>query len=130
MSEKASIVEQLREAADWLEARPELIEHFPDVYLFSTTFYDKAAFSKAAKVFGAANKSSDEWHYKLEKNLPSGAFLRLSGSRDSVCTRVKVGVKVIPAKPETVIPATEETVAEIYEWQCPDSILKPETATA
>ena len=130
MSEKANIVEQLREAADFLEARPELIEHFPDLYLFSNTFYDKTAFSKVAKVFGAANKSSDEWHYKLEKNLPSGAFLRLSGSRESVCTRVKVGVKVIPAKPETIIPAKEETVEEIYEWQCPDSILKPETADA
>ena len=52
--------------------------------------------------------------------LPFGPHVRidLSTMRKTICERVVVGKKLIPAQPERVIPATAERVEEEVEWRC------------
>jgi hypothetical protein len=42
----------------------------------------------------------------------------ISTMRKTICERVVVGKKVIPARPETVIPASPERTEEEIEWRC------------
>ncbi len=61
-----------------------------------------------------------------------GFNLRFLEYRDKVCVKKVVGTKLVPeivleAREASVIPAHEE---EVYEWQCPGSLLSPEQEVA
>jgi hypothetical protein len=66
---------------------------------------------------------------KVEKNYnESFAWIRLqfgplvrfdiTSLRETVCERVVVGKKLIPARAEQVIPATTESLVDEVEWRC------------
>lgn len=120
------MIDGLREFADWLESKGS------DVIRDShTTFYvfcnNKDEFAKTVKKIGGKTvKSSDGVYYSLRRNFGTAVTLDVTIQHQFLCERVKVGEKVIPAKPETVVPAQPERVEEVYEWKCPPSVLAGE----
>ena len=130
---KHEYVEALRELADFVESR-----HFPDTWKehawdessFSSprlTFYlgQPDAFKKFSGLIGSFTKSATEGYLTSAKTLHRGAMISVKGRRDTICERVKVGTKIIPASEEKIIPAKPETIEDIYEWKCPESFIDP-----
>lgn len=54
----------------------------------------------------------------IRLNFAPAVKIEISTMRETVCERVVVGKKLIPAQPERVIPAQEETTVEEVEWRC------------
>lgn len=115
------LVKGLRELADFLEARPE-IEMWGGltINLFADT---NEKFAEAARTMGSCNKLTDGAYFMLRKEFSGGIKVDVNRNREAICTKVKIGEKIIPAVPETVLPAKPAHVEEVYEWQCPESIL-------
>lgn len=120
----ANFIQGLRDFADWLEAHPVLpptLYGLPNgrILLFVK---DKDQLAAAARWLGTCEKVVTEDWFSLVKTFGPIALEALI-ERPQVCERVKIGEKVIPAQPERVLPAEPERVEEVYEWQCPESIL-------
>jgi hypothetical protein len=77
--------------------------------------------------YGSMEKVVESIHdtlFILRKQM-DGFRVEFNFHRETVCTRVKVGQKVTPAKPAVVLPAEPEKVEDVYEWKCPESLLRP-----
>jgi len=91
------------------------------VYVFCDS---KESFAKNTTVLGGFTKSADDAGTWVNANKPFGQHsLQVTIERQKVCEKVKIGTKVILAKPETVIPASPEKEEDIYEYKCPESFL-------
>ena len=76
---------------------------------------------------GHCDKIVDETFYGLSKTFGGGVTMHWKAWRTSVCERVKVGTKVVPAEPARE--AQPERVEDVFEYQCPSlfaALRKPE----
>lgn len=119
--------EGLRELADFYDAHPEVKAPYTgtNFTIFGITKEDLPIYARA---FGKAEKCFDAYSFQLSKSFGYEMKLRTYSSREEVCERVKIGEKVVPAH---TIPAQEEKFVEeeveaVFEWKCPDAILKPQ----
>lgn len=123
-------IEGLRKLADLYLAHPELElpEYFSPFTIFNVR---KADLPKVARIFGSLEKRYDESSFRLRKDFGGGIILETYSSRESVCQRVKIGERVVPAhvvpakpaEPELIV---EEKTVDEYAWECPgDSLLAP-----
>lgn len=125
-------IEGLRKVADFFEQHPEVMplgwmrggefEACPET--FNIPNQTKQQLSIAAKALGHADKVLTDSHFTIH-GLVGGHAIDFYNTRESVCERVVVGTKVVPAH---ILPAREEmvipeSVQEVYEWKCPDSLL-------
>lgn len=117
-----SFVDDLRQVADFLEARPELLKTMNPDETLNICAPSKERFSQLAKVFGSAEKISTGMYYVHRKHFGS-IKLDLFASKSVTCERVVVGTKRVEAQHVEAydIPAREE---EVVEWRCPESILR------
>lgn len=117
-----SFVNDLRQVADFLEARPELLEHMHSEETFNICVASKEDFSRLAKVLGSAEKIQSDLYYIHQKRFGS-IKLDLFTTKSVTCERVVIGKKHVEALhiPARDIPEHDE---EIVEWRCPESILK------
>lgn len=60
--------------------------------------------------------------FVLRKEFDYGIHIDFDLARDKICERI-VTKKIVPAKPETLLSATEEKEEEVVTWKCPDSLL-------
>lgn len=113
----------LREAADFFENHPQL--QVPMDRSFTVYGIKGADLATFAKAFGKCDKVTDEYSFQLVHTLPSGFNLNTYTSRENVCKRVLVNTEIIPAHIIPAIPEkmVEETTRNVYEWECPESIL-------
>lgn len=113
----------LRAQADWIEKLPEDFYVCPDSVLVYCA--DKERFQRAVKAIGGAwsKKGGEDYFSAMKELCGEDDAIKVYTNREEVCERVKVGTKVIPAKPELVVPATEERVIDVFEWKCPESVL-------
>jgi len=112
----------LRELADWFERHPDL----PSPHANTDAFLSARDREKAlllVRAAGSVNKGSDDDDIILHREFGGNVRLRIYLEKKATCTRRLVGTKVIPARPETILPATPEREEEIFEWDCPDSLL-------
>lgn len=125
----------LRAFADYLEAHPDIIAGVHEFHYvgFNAFTYGKEEFTRLVRQAGAGEKvidAADDYapRARFYPNLGefTGAFC-ISIPKDSVCQRVQVGTKLVPAEPErievkeivhTAVPEHEEP---IYEWDCSGS---------
>lgn len=118
----STIVQDLRDLADFLEARPEIAEQVCPVNV-NVFVYSRKEMALAARAFGKADKVIvGDW--MCLRRVFGQVTLDVNVTREKVCRKVVTGTRVIsasvlPAREETVVP---ETVEEIVEWQC-DPIL-------
>lgn len=123
--DKSTIVQSLRDLAAYIEARDWSCHGTSDfsmgtVYLFCEGNED---FAKNARLLGSFTKESGSGYLNLFRNFGPIRF-EVTIPHAKICKRVVVGTRVIPAEPERVIPAKPEHIEELYEWHCPDSVLK------
>lgn len=129
----AEFVQNLRNAADFFEAHPELgVPTTALDFVFAGDVNGKSCDTKEGLaefvrlVGGRIEKKEDDTFYRLISQQ-NGFIVRAIAWRQNVCERVQIATKLEPAH---VIPAQEETeVPErevpVYEWRCP-SLLAPE----
>lgn len=122
-----SIVNDLRELADFLETRPACLEkanhNSISIYLHGG---DPETFASLVRELGGKRvKKADDSYFNVVRRLSSRCVVTVFSERSNVCQRKVVGTRtlpatVIPAKPEQVLPEREE---EIVVWECPESVL-------
>jgi hypothetical protein len=132
MTEKnAELIKGLRELLAFVEANDDF-EFSPSSGSFmieanARTWYTSG--EEKQRIFIADLTRRMAHHGKVEKlysddyawiRLHFGPYVEFSIStmRKVICERVVVGKKVIPARPETVIPASPERTEEEIEWRC------------
>jgi len=124
--QQTQLIKSLRDFASYLETREfdTSAANFSgtDIFLFCDT---GNSFLENTKHMGGFKRNFTDYSATLDKKFGKITF-RLHSSREYVCEKVKVGVKVIPAEPERIIPAKPERVIDKYEYKCPESLLKGE----
>ena len=104
----------LRLIADWYEAHPDMpVPHTDEIGVYGV----KETREEAARIAEALTPCRKEWAENFFKLVHDFGTLKLKFvfMRSAVCTRRVVGHRVIPASPESVV--------EVVEWDCPDSLL-------
>ncbi len=116
-------IEDLRSFIDWLEVHEGVPIPF-DLQRIHLYPHELDAFSEIARQMGTFEKEMDETLYTLVKRFGSIEF-RVVKWRETVCKRRQVGTV---KKMERVPVQFEEVEKEVpvYEWECPDSLLKEE----
>ena len=71
------------------------------------------------EAMGSCEKEFVNGLFRLRATLPSGLKVTAVFAQSLVCQSVKVGTKVVSARP--AVPEHEE---DVYEWQCSESILR------
>lgn len=124
----AEMIKSLEELTQFLRDNPTIkFDHSFTIYNHCGT---KEELLECAPMIGACEKGANcEW-YNLTKRFGSRIRGQWYINRQKICERVVVGEKIIPAKeeirvPEQVLPAEPERRELVYEWKCPDSLLRP-----
>lgn len=132
---KDEMVEGLRKMANWLENRA---VELPIPCGFTGSVYTGAmhdhrgirhsmdstlGMALIANAAGDVDKEVSPQLFKLTKDFGGGVKVEWVAYRESVCEKVVVGTKIVPAEPERIIAAVPERVEEVVEWRCP-SLLK------
>lgn len=124
----AELIKGLEDCAAWLRGHP-----LPDrgscsvnIFFYAAT---KEEFLRAVKIMGPCEKVSTDDTVQMHVNFSGGVGIRLFSEHKTVCERVVIGKKIIPAEPEKHVPAMviaakPERETEITEWVCPKSFLK------
>lgn len=117
----------LRRLADFIDAHPDL---FRDTCELTVNLFaeNREEFAEKARQLGSAEKVEMGGWYVLRKKFGPHR-LDLNIAREYVCTQVQTGTRTV-SKPDPEVLATVPTVEveePVYEWQCPDSLLRPAT---
>jgi hypothetical protein len=83
-----------------------------------TKFDTKRAFKSFHNIFQKTEKNNGDFLFELAYKANSVVEARILTAKQHICKKVVVGTRKVP---ETVVPEHEE---DIYEWKCPESILK------
>lgn len=106
-----SVTKGLRDLADFLDAHPDVRLNDPShmVYVFS-----RDTLAAIARIGGWRKVYTNDY-FNLVRDFDGGVSLQVFTDRASVCERVVVGTKTVPAVPEHQ--------AEIVEWVCEEASL-------
>lgn len=115
----------LRAMADWFDQHPEWEDDAAACTSVVLTADKLAAFALA---MGKSEKEADEHTFGLRRRFAKSVSLRGFTWRDAVCERVKVGERTVSrlVPPEGVQMVEVDEVEDVYEWRCPESILRPQ----
>lgn len=124
-----TFLEDMQKLHDFLEEHPYLLKN-QTWYPIQINIYvpDKEALAEMAKELGTADKKESTYYFSLEKKLGMHK-IEVNASREKVCTKIKTGTKITKKHdPDAVSAALAElpeieVEEDVYEWQCPDSIL-------
>lgn len=128
MDLKESLIQDLRAIANLLEERSFDLTDCNvlgfRIYIYAKT---KEAFKVNARALGSFNKSASDW-INATRVVSNIASIQVTAERNLVCEKIVTGTRIIPAKeeeiiPEQIIPASPETVEEIFEYVCPESFI-------
>lgn len=116
-NEREDFISGLRQLAALYEQHPDL--SIPAYPVFNVFVFSKEEFVAQARILKSGKKASTESFLVLRRKFGS-ITLDLNVLHEIGCERIVVGSRTIPAKPATLLPATEERTEEIVEWRCPD----------
>jgi hypothetical protein len=128
----AAYVAGLREMADFVEARPDLVGPggLSGAVDITLTFDENDRFRRLVRAMGGGDKRVSDRDFIVERHFgPHQISVR--AWREAVCQRVVVGTETVTetvVEPEAfaALPRVERSVErEIVEWVCPESILSP-----
>lgn len=113
----------LRAMADWFDRHPDLPGSVHGAVMI---FADADELPVVARALGTAEKDADEYGFRLRRRF-GPVPLSTYTARDAVCERVKVGERTVTrhVPPEGVELVEVAEVEDVYEWRCPESILRP-----
>ena len=110
MTPKDQLINDLENLVTWLKSTPPDLP-VPD-HVNIHTFVDDL--KPWLRLPGKARKDITNSYISLDHCFGKVKY-SINVSRGSVCTRRPVGTRVIPA--------TEERIEQVYEWDCPPSLL-------
>jgi len=116
----------LRQLADFVEEHPSLFETGLSE-TFNIFVNSREELAKKAREMGTAEKYEAGSFYYLRRHF-GPHHLDLCVEREKICKRVQTGVRTIE-KPDPKAVAALPTIKveePIFEWECPDSILRLE----
>jgi hypothetical protein len=111
---KQKFVDGLRALADFIDesSLPENAGYTQsEFYVFCR---DARDFSQTVSSLGSCKKSFENGYLNATKTF-GDSRLQVTIDQELVCTKVKVGERIVAARPQSV--------EEIYEWECPPSFL-------
>jgi hypothetical protein len=119
--------EGLRQLADFAEAHPNLVDE--DCFGLNVNVFarDRAEMAVMVRELGSAEKYESGAFYYLRRRF-GPHNLDLCINREQVCERIQTGTRVV-TRPDPKVVADipmVEVEEPVYEWVCPDSILRPE----
>lgn len=122
---RATIVDDLRALADFLEQRPELAAAvYGDIRanIFPITRQELA--DVTARI-GAAEKVDSGTQIGLDKTFGSRVRLQVRSNKELTCERVQVGTRTVKRAvyPADIEPTIETVEEPVFEWKCPPSFL-------
>lgn len=122
---KSRYAEDLRKLADFIEAHAELFEYSMPVKI-DLFAHNREEFAEKIRKMGGGDKKEQFGWFIFEKKFGQHS-IELNIQRDRVCTKVKTGTKIVSKiDPEYLETAPRIEVEEdVYEWECPESILAP-----
>jgi hypothetical protein len=132
---KAQRIAALRAMADWLEATPEDLpipaKMESSVYYGMLTDHrgvqhtldSVIGMALVTNAAGNVDKEVDTNFFRLVKDFGAGVKIEWVAYRNTVCERVVVGTKYVPAEPKQIIEAQPAREEDVIEWKCP-SLLK------
>lgn len=109
--EKRAYIEGLHALANYLETSELEFPYYSGIRLDVFT-YNEDNFADQSRKLGGFREKVLEGSYAIVKRTFGPHKIEVNISREKVCTRVEVG--------ERVVPATEERVEKVYEWECPE----------
>ncbi len=114
----AELIQGLRALADFLQQhpQPELCYASPII----NVFLNAEELPARIRGVGELEKFAAGNYFWLRRSF-GPVKLDFSFEREKICRKVSTGTKVVPA-----VPAQPEKIVETFEWECPDSILRPE----
>lgn len=119
---RAETAAGLRALADWLEATPDF--DLPLVCASHLT-HNVAELARLGSLMGTAEKTTSGSFVGLRRRF-GPVELKVQAFHEDVCERVQVGTR--PAEkvklPEGATWQTEIVEEPVYEWRCPESILR------
>ena len=110
------LISGLRDLADWLEVNPEVKN--PNIPEFNTFSYTRKDFAEQMRLMGTGEKEQ-AYSYLMFKKTFGPLRFTLNVLQSDVCIRTQVGEREVEARP--AVPAHTEP---IYEWECPESLMK------
>ena len=120
--ERADMIAGLRNLADFLEQTPEFDDFCLPLEVLSFA-KGKMQLAATAKLIAPCIKQTcGDWFYFI-RDFGGEVRIKACIERTALCEKVEVGKRIVPARPETVLPATPEKEETVWEWVCPDSIL-------
>lgn len=124
--EQKDLIQSLRDMADWLEGREFDLSSGVgfgnvEVYLFT----NGSTFLSNVRRMGGFVREFNDYAAQAIRKFGNARFV-VHTSRETVCEKIEVGVKVIPAQAERIIPAQAEKIVPVYEYRCPESLLRDE----
>ncbi len=114
MTTRTEQIADVRALLDYLEARPNV--PMPDLSVFDA-FAAADNLRAIGKAMGGFDKRVVGGFFILFRRFGSVA-LEINFYRNEVCTARKVGTKTVEA-----VPAQPEREVDVYEWDCPPSVL-------
>lgn len=114
----------LRAMADWFDQHP---EYQGEAYGHATVHLNAEQLADFARAVGNAEKESNDYSFSLRRKFDERVSLRSWTIRDAVCEQVQVGERTVTRHvlPEGVELVEVTETEPVYEWRCPDSILRP-----
>lgn len=119
---KQKFVRTLREIADFVDSHPFDEDGrfaIPTLYLFCD---DATEFGRNVAAAGTVTKRNDA-SYLIADVTFGYEKLQICIGQEKVCTRVKVGTKVIEATTEYTVSAVPEHTEDVYKYECPESFV-------
>lgn len=118
--DKTKAIEGLEAYLAFCKANPEFPITERRMFVYACSRED---FVRYAKMLGKFEKNADNDYLSLSRYFgPIEVFLYTSHETccEKIVTLEEVPEQVLPARPETIVPAT---VKEVVRWKCPESIL-------
>lgn len=117
MATREEVIQGLRDLIDWFEANEDLyipwtLQGSHSVYAYN----EEDLLAKRKLLHGKVEKVFTDYNVGFKKSFGGDVTLSVVTDRGTVCEKVKVG--------ERHVEAVEAHTEDIYEWKCPDSILK------
>lgn len=115
-----TLVNSLREFADWLEDHPDL-PVCPGAGSFYMWCRNAKEMAECAVALGMFKKSACDKYLNATRYF-GPIEVQATIRHEYVCEKI-ITTKVVPALPERVLPAEPERTIEVVKWICPESIL-------
>jgi hypothetical protein len=112
----------LRELVAWYDAHPDA--RAADAGTLNIWARSKEEFMALRRMAGVKDKIDGDSWLTFRKTFSGGLTLDINVAKAFTCRQVKVGEKVIPARPEEIIPAQPERTVEVFEWRCDEPLLQ------